>query len=143
MVKMLKLLNRCRQLKIKYFYKDTAEDVESRFDTSNFELDRPSFKGKKKKVIRLMKDELGEKIIKEIVGLNHEPNIDKIYLYSKDPHEVKYWLLINKRESTGIKYLNDSKGLIEYSNDMDDKSIEEYNINKKFGCIWWYDCRCA
>ena len=135
MVKMLKLLNRCRQLKIKYFYKDTAEDVESRFDTSNFELDRPSFKGKKKKVIRLMKDELGEKIIKEIVGLNHEPNIDKIYLYSKDPHEVKYWLLINKRESTGIKYLNDSKGLIEYSNDMDDKSIEEYNINKKFGCI--------
>ena len=135
MVKMLKLLNRCRQLKIKYFYKDTAEDVESRFDTSNFELDRPSFKGKKKKVIRLMKDELGEKIIKEIVGLNHEPNIDKIYLYSKDPHEVKYWLLINKRESTGIKYLNDSKGLIEYSNDMDDKSIEEYNINTKFGCI--------
>ena len=132
---MLKLLNRCRQLKIKYFYKDTAEDVESRFDTSNFELDRPSFKGKKKKVIRLMKDELGEKIIKEIVGLNHEPNIDKIYLYSKDPHEVKYWLLINKRESTGIKYLNDSKGLIEYSNDMDDKSIEEYNINTKFGCI--------
>ena len=135
MVKMLKLLNRCRQLKIKYFYKDTAEDVESRFDNSNFELDRPSFKGKKKKVIRLMKDELGEKIIKEIVGLNHEPNIDKIYLYSKDPHEVKYWLLINKRESTGIKYLNDSKGLIEYSNDMDDKSIEEYNLNKKFGCI--------
>ena len=135
MVKMLKLLNRCRQLKKNFFYKDTAEDVESRFDTSNFELDRPSFKGKKKKVIRLMKDELGEKIIKEIVGLNHEPNIDKIYLYSKDPHEVKYWLLINKRESTGIKYLNDSKGLIEYSNDMDDKSIEEYNINKKFGCI--------
>ena len=137
MVKMLKLLNRCRQLKIKYFYKDTAEDVESRFDTSNLELGRPSFKGKNKKVIRLMKDELGEKIIKEIVGLNHEPDIDKIYLYSKDPYEVKYWLLINKRESTGTKYLNDSKGLIEYSNDMDDKSIEEYNPNKK-GKVWLY-----
>ena len=137
MVKMLKLLNRCRQLKIKYFYKDTAEDVESRFDTLNLELGRPSFKGKNKKVIRLMKDELGEKIIKEIVGLNHEPDIDKIYLYSKDPYEVKYWLLINKRESTSTKYLNDSKGLIEYSNDMDDKSIEEYNPNKK-GKVWLY-----
>ena len=137
MVKMLKLLKRCRQLKIKYFYKDTAEDVESSFDTSNLELGRPSFKGNNKKVIRLMKDELGEKIIKEIVGLNHEPDIDKIYLYSKDPYEVKYWLLINKRESTGTKYLNDSKGLIEYSNDMDDKRIEEYNPNKK-GKVWLY-----
>ena len=45
----------------------------------------------------------------------------------------KYWLLINKRESTGLKYLNDSKAFIEYSNDMDDiyKNIEEYNPNKK------------
>ena len=38
-------------------------------------------------------------------------------------------LLINKRESTGLKYLNDSKAFIEYSNDMDD--IEDYNANKK------------
>ena len=45
----------------------------------------------------------------------------------------KYWPLINKRESTGLKYLNDSKAFIEYSNDMDDiyKNIEEYNPNKK------------
>ena len=28
-------------------------------------------------------------------------------------------LLINKRESTGLKYLNDSKAFIEYSNDME------------------------
>ena len=32
----------------------------------------------------------------------------------------KYQLLINKRESTDLKYLNDSKAFIEYSNDMDD-----------------------
>ena len=32
-------------------YKDIAEDVETRFDTSNFELDRPLPKGKNKKVI--------------------------------------------------------------------------------------------
>ena len=61
-----------------------------------------------------------------------EPDIDKIYLYAKDPYEAKYQLLINKRESTGLKYLNDSKAFIEYSNDMDDiyKNNEEYNPKK-------------
>ena len=65
--------------------------------------------------------------------INHEPDIDKIYLYTKDPYEAKYQLLINKRESTGLKYFNDPKTFIEYLNDMDDiyKIIEEYNPNKK------------
>ena len=42
-------------------------------------------------------------------------------------------MLINKRESTGLKYLNDSKAFIEYSNDMGDiyKNIENYDPNKK------------
>ena len=46
---------------------------------------------------------------------------------------AKYQLLITKRESTKLKYLNDSKAFIEFSNDMDDiyKNIEEYNPNKK------------
>ena len=54
-------------------------------------------------------------------------------LYAKDPYETKYQLLIRNRESTGLKYLNDSKGFVEYSNDMVDiyKNIEEYNPNKK------------
>ena len=62
-----------------------------------------------------------------------EPDIDKICLYAKDPYEAKYQLLINKRESTGLKHFNDSKAFIEHSNDMDDihKNIEEYNPNKK------------
>ena len=50
-------------------YKDIAEDVKTRFDTSNYELDRPLQKGKNKKVIGIMKDELGGKIMKEFVGL--------------------------------------------------------------------------
>ena len=59
--------------------------------------------------------------------VNNEPDIDKIYLYAKDPYEVKYQLLIGKRECTGLKYLNDSKAFTEYTNDMDDiyKNIEE------------------
>ena len=38
-------------------YTDIAEDVETRFDTSNNELDRLLPKGKNEKVIGVMKDE--------------------------------------------------------------------------------------
>ena len=51
--------------------------------------------------------------------INNEPDIDKIYLYAKDPYEAKYQLLINQRESTGLKYLNDPKTFMKYSNDME------------------------
>ena len=59
--------------------------------------------------------------------INEEPNIDKVYLYAKDPYEAKYNFLINKRESTGLKHFNDLKAFIEYSHDMDDiyEKIEE------------------
>ena len=64
--------------------------------------------------------------------INHEPDIDKIFLFAKDPNEAKYQLLINKRESTGLKYLNDPNTFIEYSNKMDIyKNTEEPNLNKK------------
>ena len=56
-------------VKTEDIYKDIAEDVETRFYTSNYELDRPLPKGKNKKVIGLMKDALGGKIMKEFVGL--------------------------------------------------------------------------
>ena len=60
-------------------YKDIAEDVETRFDSSNYELDcnsidRPLPKGKNKKVIGLMKDELGGKIMTKYVGLRAKPH---------------------------------------------------------------------
>ena len=41
------------------FYKDIANNVEKRFDTSNYEVDRPLPTGNNKKVIGLMKGELG------------------------------------------------------------------------------------
>ena len=50
-------------------YKDIAEDVETRFDTSNYELDRPLSRGKNKKVIGLIKDELCRKIMIKFVGI--------------------------------------------------------------------------
>ena len=65
--------------------------------------------------------------------INNQPDIDKIYLYAKDPYEVKYQFLINKRESTALKHFIDPKVFIEYSNDMKDvyKDINEYNIDKE------------
>ena len=65
--------------------------------------------------------------------LSQQPDTDKIYLYSKDLYKSKYEFLINKRENTGLKHLNDSKALLEYSNDMDNiyRKTEEYNRNKK------------
>ena len=73
--------------------------------------------------------------------INNEPDIDKISLYAKDPYEAKYQLSINKRENIGLKYLNDLKAFIEYSNDMDDiyKNIEEYNPNKKGKILTVFD----
>ena len=54
-------------------------------------------------------------------------------MYAKDLYEPKYQFLINKRESTGLKYFNDPKAFIEYSNDMQDvyKNINYYNPNKE------------
>ena len=49
-------------------YKDIAQDVETRFDASNYELPRPLPKGKNEKVIGLMKGKLGGKIMAKFVG---------------------------------------------------------------------------
>ena len=50
-------------------YKDIEKDVETKFDPSNYELDRPLRKEKSKKIIGFMVDELGENIMKEFVEL--------------------------------------------------------------------------
>ena len=56
-------------IKTDNIYKDLPEDLETRFDTSTYELDRLLPKGINKKVIRLIKDELGGKIMTKFVGL--------------------------------------------------------------------------
>ena len=48
-------------IKTNDFYKDISNDVENKFDTSNYEVNRPLPTGKNKKVIGLMKDELAER----------------------------------------------------------------------------------
>ena len=65
--------------------------------------------------------------------INSQPDIDKIYIYAKDPYEAKYQYLIKKREKVGLDHFNDLKAFMEFSNDMQDvyKNIEDYNPNKK------------
>ena len=66
------------------FYKDIADDVEARFDTSSYVPDRPLLVGLNKKVIGLMKDELGGKIMREFISL-----WPKMYSYKVGNSEPK------------------------------------------------------
>ena len=65
--------------KTKDIYEDIADDVENRFDTSTYEVDRSLPRGMNKKVIGVMKDELGGKIMIEFVALR-----PKAYPYLMD-----------------------------------------------------------
>ena len=66
-------------IKTEDFYEDIANDVEKRFDTSHYECHRPLPIGKNKKVIGLMKDELGGKIMTEFAALR-----PRTYFYLMD-----------------------------------------------------------
>ena len=65
--------------------------------------------------------------------IEKQPDIDKIYLYAKDPYEAKYQYLIKTRDKLGTDHHNDPRAYIEYSNDMHDvyKNINYYNPDKE------------
>ena len=65
-------------IKTKDVYEDIADDVEKRFDTSNDEFTRPLPIGKNKKVIGLIRDKLGGKIMTKFVALR-----PKTYLFNR------------------------------------------------------------
>ena len=73
--------------------------------------------------------------------IENQPDIDKIYLYVKDPYESKYQYLINKTDGVGINHFNDPKAFIEYSNDMHHvyKNIAEYNPDKEYEILIVFD----
>ena len=66
-------------------YEDIADNVEKRFDASNFEVNRPLPIGKNKTVVGIMKDELGGKSMTEFVALR-----PKTYSYLMDDGTKKY-----------------------------------------------------
>ena len=65
--------------------------------------------------------------------INEQNDVDKIYLYAKDLSEPMYEYLIKKRESVGIKHVNNLNAFIECSNTMDDvyENIHDYNLNRR------------
>ena len=70
-------------IKTNDFYKDISDDVDNRFDTSNYEIKTPLPIEKNKKVIGLMKDELGGEIITEFIALK-----PKTYSYLTDNDKI-------------------------------------------------------
>ena len=64
---------------------------------------------------------------------HQRPDIDKIYLYIKDPFESNYQLLITGREKVGIKRLKNPKVFIDHSQTINDlyQNLEDYNPTKK------------
>ena len=96
-------------------YNDIAEDVETRFDTLKFGIDRPLPEGKNKKVIGLMKDELGGQIMKEVVGLRA-----KIYSYFKDKNDEDKKTKVTKKCTIKRKFkLEDYKNCLEAAQKTD------------------------
>ena len=65
--------------------------------------------------------------------IENQPDIDKKYLYAKDPYEAEYQHLIKIREKVGIYHHNDPRAYVAYSNDMCDvyKNINYYNPYKE------------
>ena len=70
-------------IKTEDFYKDIADDVEKKYDRSNYAAERPLPMGNNKKVIGMMKYELGGKIMKELIGLR-----PKCYSYLAEDGDV-------------------------------------------------------
>ena len=67
------------------------------------------------------------------IKFKNQHDIDKIYLYTKDPYQAKYQYSTKKREKADLHHYDDTKAFIEYSNDMQDvyKNTEDYYPRKK------------
>ena len=89
------------------FYKDIAEDIKDRFDTSGYNPNRPLPVGLNKKVIGLIKDELGGEIMTEFVTLR-----PKMYAYKMRSAESKKCKGIKKRVVKKMISFNDYKACL-------------------------------
>ena len=97
-------------IKTEDFYKVIANDLEKRFDTSNCDVDRPLPMGKNKKVIGLMKDKLGGKIMIGFVSLRL-----KTYEYAIDVDKVNE---VKKTKGTKRCVIKEKLKFKEYKNGL-------------------------
>ena len=68
---------------------------------------------------------------------NQRSDIDKMYLYVKDPFESKHQLLIIGRKYVEIENLKSPKAFIDYLQTIDDvyENLKDYNTTKN-GFYW-------
>ena len=106
--------------------KDIAEDVENRFDTSNYELDRPLPKGKNKKVVGLIKDKLGSMI--KFVGLKAKTYSCLIDDDSEDKKAkgTKIWVIKRKFKFENYKSFLEANQLKHEINHLEKETINQY-----------------
>ena len=83
---------------------DIAKYVKTRFDTSNYELERPLPNGKIKKVTGLMKDELDGKIMTEFVAL--KPKTCSYLTDDSDENKKKAQKSVLLNENLNLKIIN-------------------------------------
>ena len=93
-------------IKTDYIYKDIEEDVGTRFDTLNYELDRPWPKGKNEKEIGLIRDELGGKIMTKFVELRAKNYSYLIHDGSEDKKAKGRKTFVMKRKFKFENYKN-------------------------------------
>ena len=98
-------------IKAHYLYQDIAEDIETCFDTSNYELDKPLPKGKNKKVIGLIKDEVGGEIMTKFVGLRTKTYSSLIDDSSEDKKLNRTKMSVIKRNIKFQNYKNCLEGI--------------------------------
>ena len=95
-------------------YKENAEDAETRFDTSKYELEKSLPKGKNKKVIGLMKNKLHGKIMIEFIGLRA-----KTYNYLIDDRSEN-----KKAKGTNMCVIKRKRKFKDYSNCLEPTGLE-------------------
>ena len=113
-------------------YNDIAEDVGTRFDISNYKLDRPLPKGKNKKVTGLMKDELVGKIMTYFVGLRAKTCSYLIDDGSEDKKVKGTKMCVIKRKLKFENYKNclEATQLENKINHLEKNKINRDSINK-------------
>ena len=73
---------------------------------------------------------------------HQRPDIDKIYLFIKDPLESKYQLLINGRGKIGIKKLKNPKAFSDHHSQIIDdvyENLEDYNLTENRKVLILFD----
>ena len=119
-------------IKADAIYKDIAEDVEIRFNASNYELDKPLSKEKYKKAIGLMKDELDGKIMTKFVGLRAKSCSYLIDDGSEDKEAKDTKNCVKKRKIKFENYENclEATKLENKINYLEKNNIKLYSLKK-------------